>query len=289
MAYDTAKPPIIIIGMHRSGTSMITRILESLGLFVGARKDDNDEALFFRRINEWIMNISGASWDYPTPCLELFNNSRLHKAIGDYLNQFIRFPHTFEYLGIPKFIRYSTLKSLDTPWGWKDPRNTFTLHFWLHIFPNAKVISIYRHGADVANSLLARHNKHVSLIQSKAYRRRFFARSLLRPAGRFTPLSTRCSTLEGAFSLWEEYMRQAQNSTCNLPNDCLHIQYESFLTNPQKHLQQLLLFSDLKCDHSLICHLAQQIDSSRAWAYKNNSQEGDMIHKGKERLAAWGY
>lgn len=39
--------PIVILGMHRSGTTMITEILEQLGLFVGDQKDDNCESLFF--------------------------------------------------------------------------------------------------------------------------------------------------------------------------------------------------------------------------------------------------
>ena len=30
------QQPIIILGMHRSGTTMITKMLENLGLFVGA-------------------------------------------------------------------------------------------------------------------------------------------------------------------------------------------------------------------------------------------------------------
>ena len=41
------RPPIVIIGMHRSGTSIVTRMLEQLGLFVGKKKDMNHEALFF--------------------------------------------------------------------------------------------------------------------------------------------------------------------------------------------------------------------------------------------------
>lgn len=40
-------PPIIIVGMHRSGTTMITKMLENLGLFVGDQKEINNEALFF--------------------------------------------------------------------------------------------------------------------------------------------------------------------------------------------------------------------------------------------------
>lgn len=40
------QTPVIILGMHRSGTTMITKILENLGLFVGVEKEINHEALF---------------------------------------------------------------------------------------------------------------------------------------------------------------------------------------------------------------------------------------------------
>ncbi|MBK8351014.1 MAG: hypothetical protein IPL21_04765 [Saprospirales bacterium] len=40
------QQPIIILGMHRSGTTMITKMLENLGLFVGAEKEINHESLF---------------------------------------------------------------------------------------------------------------------------------------------------------------------------------------------------------------------------------------------------
>jgi len=43
----SGRPPIVIIGMHRSGTSIVTRMLGQLGLFVGKKKDMNHEALFF--------------------------------------------------------------------------------------------------------------------------------------------------------------------------------------------------------------------------------------------------
>jgi hypothetical protein len=35
------RPPIIIIGMSRSGTRVFTKLLERLGLFVGPRKGSN--------------------------------------------------------------------------------------------------------------------------------------------------------------------------------------------------------------------------------------------------------
>ena len=44
--------PIILLGMHRSGTSMIAGMLEELGLFMGNHKDRNNEAFLFMKLNE---------------------------------------------------------------------------------------------------------------------------------------------------------------------------------------------------------------------------------------------
>ena len=40
--------PIIVIGMHRSGTTMLIKQLEELGLFVGDKKRKNYESVFSR-------------------------------------------------------------------------------------------------------------------------------------------------------------------------------------------------------------------------------------------------
>jgi hypothetical protein len=40
-------PPVIIIGMSRSGTTLLVEMLEQLGLFAGNKKTRNNEALFF--------------------------------------------------------------------------------------------------------------------------------------------------------------------------------------------------------------------------------------------------
>ena len=57
--------PIIIAGMHRSGTSMVTNILKKLGLTIGSKLDSNHESIFFQRINIWMMSLLGSSWDSP--------------------------------------------------------------------------------------------------------------------------------------------------------------------------------------------------------------------------------
>ena len=52
-------PPVIIIGMSRSGTNMLTRMLDSLGLFCGSALTGNHEAVFFRELNDWLFYPPG--------------------------------------------------------------------------------------------------------------------------------------------------------------------------------------------------------------------------------------
>ena len=57
--------PVIIIGMHRSGTSMISDILQHLGVFMGADLEYHSESRFFSRLNGWMFYQAGATWDNP--------------------------------------------------------------------------------------------------------------------------------------------------------------------------------------------------------------------------------
>ena len=56
------SPPIIVIGMHRSGTGMLARVLSGLGVWMGERQSDNSEDMFFFTLNEWLLRLSGAAW-----------------------------------------------------------------------------------------------------------------------------------------------------------------------------------------------------------------------------------
>jgi hypothetical protein len=66
---------VIVLGMHRSGTSLMTHILSEAGFFVGEKKDLiqgnrwNENGFFERwdiyKTNEDILNICGGSWYMP--------------------------------------------------------------------------------------------------------------------------------------------------------------------------------------------------------------------------------
>src|SRR4051812_15792503 len=200
--------------MHRSGTSMLGRLLEQCGLFAGVRKDENNEALFFQQINTWLLGQSGARWDEPAAIHNLWRHEKVLPLIESYIQTVLDSPRSVLFLGLQKYLS-GGMKSLDSPWGWKDPRNTFTLPIWLRMFPQARVISIERHGVDVAQSLRVREIQNLAEAAEKF--RRYRSLVFLRPKGGGFVESPRCAFLDGGFSLWREYTAEARAMIEQLP------------------------------------------------------------------------
>src|SRR5688572_30503324 len=111
--------PVCIGGMHRSGTSMVTRLLQGCGLYLGRERDlmpagpgNADgymENLKFVEINNEILAKLGSWWGNPPPVPAGWvegEESRSTRAKSRALLQ--------EFEG-------------REPWGWKDPRNCVTL------------------------------------------------------------------------------------------------------------------------------------------------------------------
>src|SRR5215212_8323769 len=111
--------PVVITGMHRSGTSMVSRLLHDSGLDLGAPDDlipaspDNPdghwEHIAIVQLNDEILNSFGGGWDCPPP------------ADADYrrLADVPRFRDRAEAV-VAQFRNRE-------PWGWKDPRTSLTL------------------------------------------------------------------------------------------------------------------------------------------------------------------
>lgn len=282
-----AQPPIIIIGMHRSGTSMITRMLEQLGLFVGHKKDRNHEADYFRQLNRWLLLQSGGSWDNPRPIHYLLDNDPVRALVLDHLRFTQKTFHTLSFLGLKKYLSYHSIEKLDRPWGWKDPVSTYTLPFWQAMFPEAKVIHIYRHGVDVAYSLQVRQEQTLHKRQTQ-YRKRKPFYYWRRREGGFTQ-SVRCTSLEGGFSLWEEYLEEAQRHVASLGSKALEIKYEAFLDAPYPSLMQLAEFCELDVASEEIKNVAGNIKAGRANAYRDKPDLVAFSQRVTDRLRDSGY
>lgn len=284
---DRSKSPFIIIGMHRSGTAMIAQMLEELGLFTGRKKQQNHEALFFMNINDWLLHQSCASWDYPEPFHFLLENKEIRALATDYMSSMVRVPAVASFLGWRKCLSYRSLLNLNFPWGWKDPRNTYTLPLWLEIFPDARVIHIHRNGIDVANSLVMRDQRAFENKKSRYIARRAFYR--VRPKrGGFTD-SIRCASLEGAFSLWEEYLKEAEKHVTALGSGALELKYEDLVSEPCELLRQLARFCNLEVSDRDIQRASAVVKKDRAYAYRDNPELLAFAEKVGDRLSAHGY
>ena len=139
---------IFIIGMHRSGTSMITGILHKCGLelggnlLMGARDNPlgHFESRRFIRINQEILIRNGGRWFDPP------KDIRFHPGMKEKMRQFV---NGFN----PQKIS-----------GFKDPRTCLTLPLWrevIHPEP-IKAVMVVRPFSAIAKSLQRRNDFNIA-------------------------------------------------------------------------------------------------------------------------------
>jgi GT2 family glycosyltransferase/glycosyltransferase involved in cell wall biosynthesis len=150
---STANTAVCIAGAHRSGTSMLTKLLHTCGLYLGPDSDlmpgqaDNPdgfwENLRFVALNDEVLNELGGAWDLPPTADENFKHARLNPL------------RTKAQLLVEGFDSARV-------WGWKDPRNSLTLPFWEDLLPKLKTVIIVRNPLEVAYSMRERNGTSYS-------------------------------------------------------------------------------------------------------------------------------
>jgi len=282
--------PIIILGMHRSGTSMISRLMERTGLYMGRKKDTNNESLFFMKLNKWILSVVGAAWDSPGNAMLLFDSSPVNDLIVDRIRNILESPLRYQYMGWGPVMTGKRFSELSRPWGWKDPRNTLTLPIWLKVFPEAKVILVHRHGVDVANSLVLREKKILDEQMNDGFRPLTRIAAPLIPVIRGSILSSsHCGDLARSFRLWCRYMAFSRMITSRYPGRVLEIGYETFLAEPEKGIGVLMDFTGQKVSAELTDELARDLNASRAFAYRKHDDLKAFAMDHEEELKKYGY
>lgn len=263
--------PVVIIGMHRSGTTLLTKVLDEYGIFMGYNVEQNSEAIPFLSLNENIFNKIGSNW-YEVESSEL-NISRNFTQLAAFASKKMK-SH--------KFIR-QYLQDIDPKkevdflgWGWKDPRNTFTLPIYKEIFPNLKSIHIYRNPMDVANSL---RNREIKFNKSSKIAWLYHTRKFYFKNGFFVPRAPELTDLEKGIKLWEEYVQKC----LSYEDEVLHIKYESFLENPPKVFQKICAYLNLPFDEIRFNNIIRKIDTSRRYSFLRDPDLFTFYNKIKNR------
>jgi hypothetical protein len=268
------RPPLIIVGMHRSGTTMITKMLENLGLFVGAEKEVNNEALFFWEINNWIFDLHTATAEKPYNLR--YSNPSCKKVIKESLEHFVQSSKRKQYLG-KHAGSIRDIRETNFPYGWKDPKNTFTIDFWKDIFPDPKIIHIYRNPIDSVSSYIERDleikNRFAWNWKKKLKRDLLISKNFHQ--------NFRLSSIEEGFNLWEEYVSKALSLKNDFSN-YLEIKYEDFLESPYEKLQQMAEFSGLRPNEQQIREEIKNIKAERAYAFLNKPEYVAIYQKLKD-------
>lgn len=279
--------PVVVMGMHRSGTSMVIRMLRRLGVFTGWELDANGEAVFFVLRNRAVLEAQGARWDRPGPIDEVLESAPLRERVVAALERDLHSPSVMSYLGPAGYLLHRSPARLRRPWGWKDPRNTLLLPLWLEIFPSARVVHVVRNGVDVALSLAGRERRRLDHLLGDGTTVPGFLRLLASPPDdssrfawafsqvrlrlpherlrrRFGPLRIHpiIDPVRG-FELWEQYVARADRHLGSVHGDVLRVRYEDVLRDPWGESQRLAAFACPTADATARERAAALVDTSK--------------------------
>jgi hypothetical protein len=198
-----ATGAVCVLGAPRSGTSLTTRILNILGVDLGAEgelmapAEANNAAGFWEHdaiaaLNEDLLATLGGAprqrWRQP-PALE---------------QRWERDPRLERHREAARSLLEESFAGRPL-WGWKDPRNCLTLPFWRDALAQtagveraARYVICVRHPLDVAASLQARDG--MSVDESLGLWSRYMSEALAQTAGE----ARVCVSYESYFPRWEE-------------------------------------------------------------------------------------
>lgn len=181
MSNSIKSRAICILGMHRSGTSAITRTVNLAGVYLGedllAPQKDNPKGFWENKnimeFNDRVLESIGTSWDDVNKIDPTINKLEMLDSFKEELKTLVH--NEFDGFNL---------------WGWKDPRTCLLLPLWTEVLAELEIsvdfIIPIRNPIEVAESLSKRngfsHKKGIllwykytlmALMYSRGFRRVF--------------------------------------------------------------------------------------------------------------------
>jgi len=197
---------VCILGPHRSGTSSVARVLNLLGVYLGAEGDlipprpDNPRGFWehsgLKNMNGRIflrmgyrLAVEQGEWCGPPDWPDGWEDSPRLRGVARRTDLMLR----MHFGNAPL-------------WGWKDPRTCLTLPFWQRLIPEMRYVICLRNPCDVADSLLRRNGL----------------------------------SLEAGYELWLAHMRAALDYTAGRPR--IVVRFKTLIEHTDEQVERLAAF-----------------------------------------------
>jgi Sulfotransferase family len=274
--------PIVVIGMHRSGTRLLVEILDRLGVFMGADVQADSESVTFMGINEQILHQCGAFWSEPMSAHFLLAQADAARQLAANAGEALA-AQLQTYAG-PSGWQLGTDPNKLRPFGWKDPRNTFTLPVWRHVFPNLRTLHVVRHGVDVAASLARRHAEALRAATGEPVPS---ALTVIRDHTLGVLSSRRGWTLAEALTMWEQYVEKAREESAALGERALEVRFEELVAQPMTVIPAIAEFCRVPTPTN--GPLLDGLKPDRAFAFRRDPELVAFAGSVGAILARYGY
>lgn len=251
---------LLVLGMHRSGTSAVARLLNMMGAYFAPEDmampatHANPKGYWERKdicaIHDEMLDALGLSWHN----LADFSRERLQNE------------------GLLDFERrmQDIILHMDAqrPWMAKDPRFCLFLPLWEKFLEVPVYIHVYRHPLEIARSLQTREIKQAVLTGTALHP--FHAANYPVEAVDF-PLSL-------GIALWEKYtLHSIQDAKSDIP--CIWISYHELMTTPVETVQSLFASLQeyevkglrLPAEKEILAHLESKLHRQKHQADEANA------------------
>lgn len=223
-----AFAPVPVLGMHRSGTTLVAELLAGMGVRMGRRRmtvlAEPPEVV---RLHEWLLRRAGGSWEYPLALDALLVNPDAREDAARLIARMAR-----------------RLARGAAPWGFKDPRTAFTFELWDEAVGPLRPIVVRRDPRDVAASLAARARTETGgrrrVLSSRRLRTRLAALVRGEPAQRV--YTVRSWRPDEGLGLWCEYNRRIDGALAATGAEHHELRFEDLLADPLSAVTALAEF-----------------------------------------------
>jgi hypothetical protein len=244
---------IIVLGMHRSGTSLVANLLHSWGAYVGDKQ---------KLLQADTHNQQGY-WEY-IPLVE-FNQEMLESISADwFIPPDVDGQKVLETRYSVSAYRRKAQQLIDsmqlhnTHWMWKDPRLAILLPFWKKVWGDVIYVIVIRHPFETALSLKKRYHFPISA-------------SLL---------------------LWQLYMLAILKNTEDSAKK-IFVRYDNLIQYPIEYCQHLssslAQFCEIPGNRDKIAEEMARVIDLALWHNQHNLQFNDLFQATLEQKALYSF